>query len=145
MKFATLARTALVSLVVVAAAHAASPAIPASKVSKIADAAIARSAKIVVAADAQIDKLAAKNMDAKALAAAERARAQLQTNAAKAHVTIDKSRDAFEAKYAAEENAAQIMLALNFAASRADAAVDQHLAQCLADIDESLTENGISP
>ncbi len=141
----TLVRSAAIILVLATSAFAAVPSPPIGKLNRIGDAALARSQKAVASADAAIDKAAAKGKTEKAVAAADRARAQLASIASKAHASLDKMHGSLEAKFATAENAGTIMFALDFTARRVEVRIDQHLTECLADLDQALSDAGIEP
>lgn len=130
---------------VASSAMAASPSSPVSKLSRIGETNLTRSLKIVASADAAIDKAMKKGLPEKALAAADRARGQLEAVAGKSMASLEKTHQSLEAKFTKAENADQLVLALDFTAQHVEVLIDQHLTQCLENLDQSLADAGLQP
>lgn len=119
-----------------------SPAI--AKMERLATSAEARAVTVASAADAAIDRAAARGQANAAIAQAERARATVRTLGDRASAGIERSRAATARRLASAEGNETSLAIINLAANRLQVRVDEHVESCLADIDQSLEDAGIS-
>lgn len=125
-------------------AHAADTGPLVARLDRLVDANETRLIALAHSADTAIDRMAARNADAAALAVAGRVRTQIETMSARTRLTLERTRDSLIRKFATGADAGQVRATLNLSAVRLGAEIDQHLAQCLAEIDASLADAGLS-
>jgi hypothetical protein len=114
-----------------------------ARLDRLVDVSETRLVALVSAADASIERLAARDADAAALTVASRARGQIEAMSGRTRLTVQRVRDALIRKFASGEDAGQVRAVLSLTVVRLEAEVEAHRVQCLADIESALVEAGL--